>query len=71
VRPRSASAGRQPRLLPDLDADGQLIIGLAAAAPGGALSLLFELSEDAAIERLVRAGPRPAIAWAVLTGRVK
>jgi hypothetical protein len=59
-------AGRLPTLLPDLDDDGQLIIGLSVAAPGGALSLLFELSEDTAIERLVRAGPRPSVAWAVL-----
>jgi len=63
----SAAAGSDHRLLPRLDDDGNLYIGLAASEPGGTLTLLFSLRESAA--DATRPGARRGrVRWATLAG---
>ncbi len=59
-------ANGRPTVLPNFGGDGQLLIGIAGSGVGGPISLLFELREEAAVERQVRAGLRPPVAWSVL-----
>lgn len=59
------AAGAGPGLLPCIDHDGNLYIGIAAGALQGALTLLFHLRDEAAAEPLGNRAP-PAIAWSVL-----
>lgn len=57
-------AGRRT-ILPRYPSGGHLLIGLEAAQPGGLLTLLFHLREDAAAARLSHRGP---LEWACLCG---
>jgi hypothetical protein len=68
IFPPPAGADKTQTVLPRFDDDGQLYIGLeAAAAPSGVLTLLFELHAESAVETLVSDGPKPVIHWAALT----
>lgn len=64
-RLHSAAAGQRHGLLPLVEDDGNLYIGLSASAPGGTLTLLFRLSESAADARSSRA-QRGRVRWATL-----
>ncbi|MGC1302610.1 MAG: hypothetical protein WA840_09570 [Caulobacteraceae bacterium] len=61
-----AAADQACSLLPRLDWDGQLLIGLSASVPQGGLSLLFELRGDTADEMAARKKLANPVAWSWL-----
>jgi hypothetical protein len=64
-RLHSAAAGQPHGLMPRVEDDGNLYIGVSASEPGGTLTLLFQLSESAADARSSRA-QRGRVRWATL-----
>ncbi|HUG26164.1 hypothetical protein [Piscinibacter sp.] len=63
---RADAAGALHPLLPPVEDDGNLCIGVAASELQGALSLLFHLRDESAVESFARGGARPAVRWACL-----